>query len=74
MDQWKRIGDIGLVSVEVDLDAGTILIRDNTGVNAFVFTVIDAAHLAILLDEATAVARGDGVKINPTGDLGEDDL
>jgi hypothetical protein len=68
MVEWKRIGDIGLVSVEVDLDAGTILIRDNTGVNAFVFNVIDAAHLAILLDEAVAAARGDGVKLDK--DLG----
>lgn len=64
MDQWKRIGDIGLVSVEVDRDAGTILIRDNTGVNGLVFNVIDAAHLAILLDEAVAVARGDGVRLD----------
>jgi hypothetical protein len=68
MNQWKRIGDIGLVSVEVDLDAGTILIRDNTGVNGLVFTAIDAGHLAILLDEATAVAKGDGVKLDK--DLG----
>jgi hypothetical protein len=68
MVEWKRIGDIGLVSVEVDLDAGTILVRDNTGVNGLVFTVIDAAHLAILLDEAVAVARGDGVKLDK--DLG----
>jgi hypothetical protein len=64
MAEWKRIGDIGSASVHVDRDAGTILIRDNTGVNGLVFTVIDAAHLAILLDEATVVAKGDGVELD----------
>lgn len=68
MVEWKRIGDVGSASVYVDRDAGTILIRDNKGIDRLVLTVIDAAHLAILLDEATAVARGDGVKLDE--DLG----
>jgi hypothetical protein len=59
---WQTIGNIGIASVDVDKEAGHIVIHSQAG--SLIFNVIDAAHLAILLDEAIELAKGSGVKLD----------
>jgi hypothetical protein len=60
---WQTIGDIGgIASVDVDREAGYIVIHSQAG--SLIVNVVDAARLAILLDEATALAKGEGAKLD----------
>jgi hypothetical protein len=59
---WEKVGDAGDTTVEVDKDAGNIALSQYGRI--FLFNVIDAAYLAVLLDEAIAMAKGQAVKLN----------
>jgi hypothetical protein len=59
---WQNIGNAGDLYVKADPSSGLIMLGSPSG--GIAITVLDAAYLAVLLDEAIGAAKGQAVKLN----------
>lgn len=60
---WQNVGEAGEVTVKVNRDSAKIMIGSPSG--GIPMSVVEAAYLAVLLDEAIGLAKGSSARIEP---------